>query len=77
MAGQATNGFSRRQLGAGALALGGALAIAPFAAGPAEAVSDRGRRPTLRHGSAERAGLLPGHLRWLVTDAEAFLGPSP
>ncbi|MFE0416450.1 serine hydrolase [Streptomyces tendae] len=78
MAGQATNGWTRRQLGAGALALGGALAIAPFAAGPAAAVSGPGhRRPTLRHGSAERAGLLPGHLRRLVTDAEAFLGPSP
>ncbi|MGW7278634.1 serine hydrolase [Streptomyces sp. NPDC054844] len=77
MAGQATSGFTRRQLGAGALALGGALAIAPFAAGPAEAVADKGRRPTLRRGSAERAGLLPGHLRQLVTDAETFLGPSP
>ncbi|MFB7653548.1 MULTISPECIES: serine hydrolase [unclassified Streptomyces] len=77
MAGQATSGFTRRQLGAGALALGGALAIAPFAAGPAEAVADRGRRPTLRRGSAERAGLLPGHLRRLVSDAETYLGPSP
>ncbi|MEU7405594.1 serine hydrolase [Streptomyces sp. NPDC044948] len=77
MAGQATSGFTRRQLGAGALALGGALALAPFAAGPAEAASGAGRRPTLRHGSAERAGLLAGHLRQLVTDAEAFLGPSP
>ncbi|MGQ5606320.1 MULTISPECIES: serine hydrolase domain-containing protein [unclassified Streptomyces] len=77
MAGQVTNGFTRRQLGAGALALGGALAIAPFAAGPAEAVADKGRRPTLRRGSAERAGLLAGHLRGLVTHAEAFLGPSP
>ncbi|MBQ1097225.1 serine hydrolase [Streptomyces sp. b94] len=77
MAGQATSGFTRRQLGAGALAVGGALAIAPFAAGPAEAVADKGRRPTLRRGSAERAGLLPGHLRRLVTDAETFLGPSP
>ncbi|MER7055698.1 serine hydrolase [Streptomyces sp. NPDC000351] len=77
MAGQATSGFTRRQLGAGALALGGALAIAPFAAGPAEAVGDKGRRRTLRRGSAERAGLLPGHLRQLVTDAETFLGPSP
>ncbi|MFE1027929.1 serine hydrolase [Streptomyces sp. NPDC058818] len=77
MAGQATSGFTRRRLGAGALALGGALAIAPFAAGPAEAVADKGRRPILRRGSAERAGLLPGHLRQLVTDAETFLGPSP
>ncbi|MGW8064211.1 serine hydrolase [Streptomyces ziwulingensis] len=77
MAGQVTNGCTRRQLGAGALALGGALAIAPFAAGPAEAAEDDGRRPTLRRGSAERAGLLPGHLRRLVTEAEAYLGPSP
>ncbi|MFJ8145691.1 serine hydrolase [Streptomyces sp. NPDC096048] len=77
MAGQATSGFTRRRLGAGALALGGALAIAPFAAGPAEAVADKDRRPTLRRGPAERAGLLPGHLRQLVTDAETFLGPSP
>ncbi|MFD8204483.1 serine hydrolase [Streptomyces sp. NPDC059701] len=77
MAGQGTSGFTRRQLGAGVLALGGALAIAPFAAGPAEAVADRAPRPTLRRGSAEHAGLLRGHLRQLVTDAEAFLGPSP
>ncbi|WP_163016092.1 serine hydrolase domain-containing protein [Streptomyces sp. Tu 4128] len=77
MAGQATSGFTRRQLGAGALALGGALAIAPFAAGPAEAVAEGGRRSTLRRGSAERAGLLPGHLRRLVSDAETYLGPSP
>ncbi|MCG8967904.1 MULTISPECIES: serine hydrolase domain-containing protein [Streptomyces] len=77
MAGQGTSGCTRRQLGAGALALGGALAIAPFAAGPAEAVADQASRPTLRRGSAERAGLLRGHLRQLVTDAEVFLGPSP
>ncbi|MEV5548440.1 serine hydrolase [Streptomyces sp. NPDC052309] len=77
MAEQAASGFTRRRLGACALALGGALAIAPFAAGPASAAPDRGRRPTLRHGSAERAGLLPGHLRQLVADAETFLGPSP
>ncbi len=76
MAGQGTDGFTRRQVGAGALALGGALALAPFAAGPAEAAG-RESRPTLRRGSPERAGLLAGHLRRLVTDAEAFLGPSP
>ncbi|MFE9835604.1 serine hydrolase [Streptomyces sp. NPDC005551] len=58
------------------MALGGALAIAPFPAGPAAAGAS-GRQPTLHHGSAERAGLLAGHLRQLVTDAEAFLGPSP
>ena len=33
--------------------------------------------PTLRRGSPERAGLLPGPLERLVTDAERFLGPSP
>ncbi|MFI5553617.1 serine hydrolase [Streptomyces sp. NPDC051738] len=69
------NGLTRRQLCKRALALGGALAIAPFPAGPAAASSGRGS--TLRHGSPERAGLLPDHLRRLVTDAEAFLGPSP
>lgn len=35
------------------------------------------RRTTLRRGSAERAGLLSEHLDRLVTDAEAFLAPSP
>ncbi|MFE7271923.1 serine hydrolase [Streptomyces sp. NPDC057623] len=68
------SGLTRRQLVAGTLALGGALAIAPFPAGPAAASSGRS---TLRHGSPERAGLLPAPLRRLVTDAEAFLGPSP
>ncbi|MFJ3222276.1 serine hydrolase [Streptomyces sp. NPDC086783] len=76
-AGRATGGPTRRQLGRRALALGGALAIAPFPAGPAAATGGGPRHPTLRHGSAERAGLLAGHLRQLVTDAEAFLGPSP
>ncbi|MFF5256104.1 serine hydrolase [Streptomyces leeuwenhoekii] len=78
MAEEAASGLTRRHLGARALALGGAVAIAPFAAGPASAVPERARRrPTLRHGTAERAGLLPSHLRQLVTDAQAFLGPSP
>ncbi|MGW7265300.1 serine hydrolase [Streptomyces sp. NPDC054842] len=76
-AGRATGGPTRRQLGRHALAVGGALAIAPFPAGPAAATGPGRRHPTLRHGSAERAGLLSGHLRQLVTDAEAFLGPSP
>src|SRR5882757_8451851 len=76
--GNSTGGLTRRQLGRRVVALGGALAIAPFPAGPAAASEgDGGRRPTLRHGSAERAGLLPAHLRQLVTDAEAFLNPSP
>ncbi len=36
-----------------------------------------GPRTTLRRGTAERAGLLPGPLDRLVADAEAFLAPSP
>ncbi|MFJ7071840.1 serine hydrolase [Streptomyces sp. NPDC098781] len=72
---------TRRQLNKAVLALGGALAIAPLPAGPAAAASTSAhsarRATTLRHGSPERAGLLPTHLRQLVTDAEAFLGPSP
>lgn len=68
---------TRRQLGRRALALGGALALAPFPAGPAAAAPVSAHHPTLRHGSPERAGLLPTHLRQLVTDAQAFLGPSP
>ncbi|MFE0257015.1 serine hydrolase [Streptomyces sp. NPDC059010] len=68
-------GLTRRRLGRGALALGGALTLASLPAGPAAAAPSGNR--TLRHGSPERAGLLPAHLRQLVTDAEAFLGPSP
>ncbi|MFC9843484.1 serine hydrolase [Streptomyces sp. NPDC060223] len=76
--GDAAGGPTRRQLGRRVLALGGALAIAPFPAGPAAASEGNASGgPTLRHGSAERAGLLPAHLRQLVTDAEAFLNPSP
>ncbi|MBL1084582.1 serine hydrolase [Streptomyces actinomycinicus] len=41
--------------------------------GPASTATHR----TLRHGSPERAGLLPAHLRQLVADARAFLAPSP
>ncbi|MCT9075796.1 serine hydrolase [Streptomyces fulvoviolaceus] len=69
--------LTRRQLGRRALALGGALAIAPFPGGPAPAAEPTTRRPTLHHGSPEQAGLLPVHLHQLVTDAKAFLGPSP
>ncbi|KUN19851.1 serine hydrolase [Streptomyces antibioticus] len=76
MTDQAHTGLSRRQLTRRALALGGALAIAPFPAGPASAAPPGGR-PTLRHGSARQAGLLDEHLRQLVTDAASFLGPSP
>lgn len=76
---RAGGGLSRRQLGAGVAALGGALALVPFPAGPAAAAPSApgARRPTLRPGSPERAGLLAGHLRQLVLDAEQFLGPSP
>ncbi|EDY59652.1 MULTISPECIES: serine hydrolase domain-containing protein [Streptomyces] len=76
MTDEVTLGVTRRQLARRTLALGGALAVAPFPAGPAQAAAPA-RRPTLRHGSPERAGLLPAHLRRLVTDAETFLGPSP
>ncbi|MEU5364156.1 serine hydrolase [Streptomyces sp. NPDC005925] len=71
-------GLTRRQLGGAAVALGGAVALAALPAGPAAAAESTGRRSTeLRRGSAEEAGLLPEHLRQLVTDAETFLGPSP
>ncbi|MFF5966522.1 serine hydrolase [Streptomyces collinus] len=74
----ASGELTRRQLGRAGLALGGALTLSPLPAGTASAApAGTGRRPTLRHGSAARAGLLSSHLRRLVTDAEAFLGPSP
>ncbi|MGY0021906.1 serine hydrolase [Streptomyces sp. YJ-C3] len=77
--GGAGAGLTRRRLAGAGLALGGALALAPFPAGPAAAAGQptQRRRPTLRRGSPERAGLLAGHLRQLVADAEKFLGPSP
>ncbi|QNS07864.1 serine hydrolase [Streptomyces xanthii] len=76
-AGGTRSGLTRRRLGAATLALGGALALTPFPAGPAAAAPAGPARPTLRRGSPERAGLLAGHLRQLVADAEKFLGPSP
>ncbi|KAB1981178.1 serine hydrolase domain-containing protein [Streptomyces triticiradicis] len=72
----AGGGLTRRRLGRGVMALGGAVALASFPAGPAAASAGHGRR-TLRHGTPREAGLLAGHLRQLVVDAEAFLGPSP
>ncbi|WP_405783330.1 serine hydrolase [Streptomyces sp. NBC_00859] len=96
MSGMAAGGdISRRRMGGGMLALGGAIALASLPLGPALAATgpaaapgsgrnaDPGvpasgpRRTTLRRGTAERAGLLPGPLRQLVSDAESFLGPSP
>ncbi|MFE0963545.1 serine hydrolase [Streptomyces fungicidicus] len=78
MADEGARGITRRQLGGGALALGGALAFASLPADPAAAAAPSGGNAvTLRHGSARRAGLLSAPLRQLVTDAEAFLAPSP
>ncbi|MFJ8922816.1 serine hydrolase [Streptomyces sp. NPDC102415] len=92
-------GMSRRRLGGGILALGGAFALAPIPfAGAAGAAAGAGRvtqqpggtasgtgtgmgsgrgGPTLRHGSAARAGLLPDQLDLLVSDAEKYLADSP
>ncbi|OKK03944.1 serine hydrolase [Streptomyces sp. CB03234] len=77
-----TEGMDRRRFGGGVLALGGALVIgsipgAAAAAGGGGGDSTERGRPTLRLGSAERAGLLPEHLDRLVADAERFLDPSP
>ncbi|GAA2237722.1 serine hydrolase [Streptomyces nogalater] len=78
LAGGRAGGPTRRRLVVGSLAAGGALALGAFPAGPATAApAASGRRTTLRYGSPERAGLLPAQLRRLVTDAEAFLAPSP
>ncbi|MCG7528582.1 serine hydrolase [Streptomyces sp. OfavH-34-F] len=84
----AGGGISRRRLGGGMLALGGALALAPIPfAGTASATESeakspetdtgRGARPTLRYGSAARAGLLREPLDRLVTEAERYLDASP
>ncbi|MFD5517660.1 serine hydrolase [Streptomyces sp. NPDC127066] len=73
---RARDGLTRRQWGRGVLAMGGAVALAPFPAGPAAASTGNGHR-TLRHGTPRQAGLLAGHLRQLVADAQTFLAPSP
>ncbi|MFI1224906.1 MULTISPECIES: serine hydrolase [unclassified Streptomyces] len=64
------------------------LAAAATRSGPGAGVTDRAadtgagmasgaHRPTLRRGSAARAGLLQGPLDQLVRDAEAYLSDSP
>lgn len=90
----AGGGISRRRLGGGMLALGGALALAPipFAAasatesgagssdmstGTAAGTPTGHGTPTLRRGSAARAGLLQEPLDQLVTEAERYLADSP
>ncbi|WP_313750279.1 serine hydrolase [Streptomyces parvus] len=85
----AGSGIARRRVGGGILALGGALALTPIPLAGAAARSgpgsaDRGagmepgaHRPTLRRGSAARAGLLQEPLDQLVRDAEAYLADSP
>ena len=70
-------GIGRRALGARLLALGGALMVGSIPGVAAASGPPRGGRTTLRHGTPERAGLLAAPLERLVTDAEAFLGPSP
>ncbi|MGP4046140.1 serine hydrolase [Streptomyces sp. 2A115] len=78
MTDRAGGGPTRRQLGRGLTAFGGALILAPLqAASAAPRTTENHGRPTLRRGSAERAGLLPAQLRQLVVDAETFLVPSP
>ncbi|WP_285564104.1 serine hydrolase [Streptomyces sp. RTGN2] len=87
----AGGGISRRRLGSGMLALGGALALAPIPFAEAASATESGAgssdmgtgtasghgRPTLRRGSAARAGLLQEPLDQLVTEAERYLADSP
>ncbi|MFI1965031.1 serine hydrolase [Streptomyces pathocidini] len=80
--------MKRRHFGAGVLALGGAILLADGAVPSAAHADDAGGTPgtgstgasghrTLRRGSPSSAGLLKSHLDRMVTDARAFLGPSP
>ncbi len=75
----AARGMSRRQVGAGRPGVGrrAGVRVAARRSGRRGGPVPRGGRPALRHGSAREAGLLPGPLKQLVADAEAFLRPSP
>lgn len=79
MSGTGTSGgLSRRQFGAGVLALGGSLMLLSVPSSAAFAADQGGgRAPVLRRGSARKAKLLERHLEELVEDARTFLGPSP
>jgi CubicO group peptidase (beta-lactamase class C family) len=78
---------SRRRFGAGVLSVGGALVLAPLGTGRAAAEGSgdtppppapaAASGPTLRRGSAARAGLLPDPLAEVVTVAERYLQPAP
>ncbi|MFB9519220.1 serine hydrolase [Streptomyces cremeus] len=79
--GSGRRGMGRRHFGGGALALGGVLMLGPISAARAADGARGGPggrpRPTLRYGSAARAGLLPEHLDRVLAETERFLGPSP
>ncbi|MFD7611657.1 serine hydrolase [Streptomyces sp. NPDC059828] len=70
-------GISRRRLGGGMLALGGALVVGAFPDSAGAGTGAVAPEATLRHGTPERAGLIGAHLDRLVTAAESYLSPSP
>ncbi|WP_069812153.1 serine hydrolase domain-containing protein [Streptomyces sp. TP-A0874] len=78
-AGSVGRALSRRRFAAGVLAFGGSLVLLSAPGGAAQAAAPTGgnRGRVLHRGSARQAGLLPEHLRQLVSDARTYLGPSP